>query len=322
MAGAGYKLFQTGAVLTASDVNTYLNEQAVMRFANAAARTTALSGVLAEGMVSYLMDTNAVEVYDGSAWVGVATGDITSVTAGTGLSGGGTSGAVTLSLTAPVTEVNGGTNQTTYTTGDLLYASGSNTLAKRSIGTTGQVLTVSGGLPTWSTPATSSSGLTYITQANPSASAATNVDNCFTSTYSNYLITYYLTATTTSNNRLGMRMRASGSDLTSNYKNAGSYTNGASGAIGFNDLETGYIMLSQNDSGAPYMAYGSIEVIRPQAADYTRLIIKSSGYNGTSQFSYDFRTFVNNTTSYDGFTVYIPSGNVTGNFRVYGYANS
>lgn len=99
MAGAGYKLFQTGSVLTAADVNTYLNEQTVMVFASSAARTSALSGVLAEGMVSYLQDTNAVEVYDGSAWVSIgASGDITGVTAGTGLSGGGTTGAVTVSF--------------------------------------------------------------------------------------------------------------------------------------------------------------------------------------------------------------------------------
>jgi len=69
MAGAGYKLFATGDVLTASDVNTYLMQQTVMVFANAAARTTALSGVVAEGMLSYLKDTNAVEVYDGANWV-------------------------------------------------------------------------------------------------------------------------------------------------------------------------------------------------------------------------------------------------------------
>lgn len=72
MAGAGYKLFNTGDVLTAAQVNTYLQEQAVMRFANAAARTTALSGVLSEGMMSYLDDTNSVEVYNGSAWVSIA----------------------------------------------------------------------------------------------------------------------------------------------------------------------------------------------------------------------------------------------------------
>jgi hypothetical protein len=85
MAGAGYKLFATGDVLTAAQVNTYLMQQTVMVFASSTARTTALSGVLAEGMVSYLQDTNLVEVYDGTAWVGF-TGDITGLTAGTGIS--------------------------------------------------------------------------------------------------------------------------------------------------------------------------------------------------------------------------------------------
>lgn len=100
MAGAGYKLFNTGDVLTAAQVNTYLQEQAVMRFASAAARTTALSGVLAEGMVSYLMDTDSVEVYNGTSWVGVASGDITAVTTGSdsGLTGGVTTGAADLKL--------------------------------------------------------------------------------------------------------------------------------------------------------------------------------------------------------------------------------
>jgi hypothetical protein len=74
MAGAGYKLFATGDVLTAAQVNTYLNEQTVMVFADSAARTTALSGVLAEGMMSYLQDTDSVEVYDGSAWTAVGGG--------------------------------------------------------------------------------------------------------------------------------------------------------------------------------------------------------------------------------------------------------
>lgn len=98
MAGAGYKLFNSGDVLTAAQVNTYLMQQTVMVFANSSARTTALSGVLAEGMLSYLLDTNAVEKYDGSSWSAIGTGDIEGVTAGTGLSGGGTSGTVTLSI--------------------------------------------------------------------------------------------------------------------------------------------------------------------------------------------------------------------------------
>lgn len=99
MAGAGYKLFATGDVLTAAQVNTYLMQQTIMVFANSTARTTALSGVLAEGMFSYLQDTNSTEYYDGTAWQSISNpGDITAVTAGTGLSGGGSSGAVTLSI--------------------------------------------------------------------------------------------------------------------------------------------------------------------------------------------------------------------------------
>ena len=49
----------------------------------------------------------------------------------------------------------GGTGFTTYTTGDILYSNATNSLAKRSIGVTGQVLTVSGGVPAWANPAVS-----------------------------------------------------------------------------------------------------------------------------------------------------------------------
>ena len=86
MAGAGYKLFVSGDVLTAAQVNTYLNEQTVMVFATSAARTSALSAVLAEGMMSYLQDSNTVFYYDGAAWNALASGDLTAITAGTGIS--------------------------------------------------------------------------------------------------------------------------------------------------------------------------------------------------------------------------------------------
>jgi hypothetical protein len=46
----------------------------------------------------------------------------------------------------------GGTGLTSYTTGDTIYASASNVLSKLGIGSTGQVLTVVGGIPAWSTP--------------------------------------------------------------------------------------------------------------------------------------------------------------------------
>jgi len=66
------------------------------------------------------------------------------------LTGVGTITTGTWNATA-VGEVYGGTAQTSYTTGDILYASGSNTLSKLGIGSSNQVLTVTGGVPAWST---------------------------------------------------------------------------------------------------------------------------------------------------------------------------
>ena len=65
-----------------------------------------------------------------------------------------------------IAEIYGGTNQTTYATGDMLYASAANTLSKRTIGSTGNVLSVVGGVPTWA--ATSTLGLLSSTSINTS----------------------------------------------------------------------------------------------------------------------------------------------------------
>jgi hypothetical protein len=105
-----------------------------------------------------------------------ASADIQGVTAGTGLTGGGTSGTVTLDVDTAViqarvanvtdTEIGylDGVNSAlqtqldakiaktlTTTTGDIIYASAANTPARLGIGTTGQVLKVSSGLPSWGT---------------------------------------------------------------------------------------------------------------------------------------------------------------------------
>jgi len=67
MAGLGRKVFEANEVLTAADVNGYLMDQSVMRFANSASRTTVI-GTPTEGMLTYLDDTNSLEVFDVSAF--------------------------------------------------------------------------------------------------------------------------------------------------------------------------------------------------------------------------------------------------------------
>lgn len=63
----GKKTFVDGNTLTAADVNGYLMDQSVMRFASASARDTAIPSPT-EGMVCYLDDLNYLMVYTGSAW--------------------------------------------------------------------------------------------------------------------------------------------------------------------------------------------------------------------------------------------------------------
>jgi len=72
MAGAGAKLFQSGDVLTAEQVNTFLMDQAIMRFATTAARDAAFGGggepTLAEGMFAYIDADDSLYYYSSSAW--------------------------------------------------------------------------------------------------------------------------------------------------------------------------------------------------------------------------------------------------------------
>jgi len=124
-AGLGFKDFTTGEVLTAADVDGYLM-QGVWVFASAAARDAAVTSPQ-EGNFAYLKDTNVTTYYTGSAWANLDT---------TG-------------MTNPMT-----------TTGDIIYSSSGSTPARLGIGSTGNVLTVAGGVPSWAAP-TSSSGPTF-----------------------------------------------------------------------------------------------------------------------------------------------------------------
>jgi len=75
--------------------------------------------------------------------------------------------ALAQTFSSPIAATSGGTAQSTYTTGDIIYASGTNTLSKLAIGTAGQALTVSGGVPAWA----AAGGSTSLTTTSFTATA-------------------------------------------------------------------------------------------------------------------------------------------------------
>jgi hypothetical protein len=67
MAGAGFKTFNAGDILGATDLNTYLMQQSVMVFATSAARGSAVTSP-SQGMTYYQSDEGRTYTYSGSAW--------------------------------------------------------------------------------------------------------------------------------------------------------------------------------------------------------------------------------------------------------------
>lgn len=93
----GWKDFSTGDVLTAADMDGYVMAQIIAVFASSTARDAAITSPQ-EGQHCFLTDTNSFMFYNGSSWEASPVGDITGVTAGTAMSGGGTSGGVTVNV--------------------------------------------------------------------------------------------------------------------------------------------------------------------------------------------------------------------------------
>ena len=203
------------------------------------------------------------------------------------------------------------------TLGDVEYRSSTaNTNTRLGIGTTGQVLTVSGGVPAWTTLA-SGSGLTKIVTANFSAAATVGINQCFTSTYVNYIIVLnafgmnaqgqlymrFQTGTNTvvsSGDYYGSGWSAKNDNTTSQFSNSGSTAFTLAPIVATNLRQNFTINISNVGNSSQD---GNI----------------SSLGNGSGNGIATYAGIINAAATYTG-VQFLGDGNLTGTYTVYGLA--
>ena len=303
-AGLGFKTFTTGEVLSASDVNGYLM-QGVLVFASAAARNAAITSPQ-EGQFAYTKDTNGLWYYDGAAWVASgATGDIEGVTAGTGISGGGTSGTVTIT-NSMATAIDA--------KGDLIAGTGADAFSRVAVGSNNQVLTADSSTATgikWAS--VSAGGMTLL--ASGSLSGTTTTISSISASYNNLvlMVDSYWESGSTATPTPGLRFN---SDTGTNYYNFTATVNGANF-----DRQSSQFLVATNGSAS--YGFSQVEIFDYASTAHWkvgRVISASSTHVGGAAINANLLNLVwNNTSAIDTITFGAPSSGWSGgNYKLYG----
>jgi len=161
-------------------------------------------------------------------------------------------------------------------------------------------------------------GLQYITGQTFTDVSSVSVNNCFTSTYANYrIIMRFLMSATTAELRSRLRFSGTDNSTASSYQRSG-YLASATTSLAVNGGALDYLFHgATSSSGAHYLWY---ELMSPAITESTAMM--SNFFQGTGNLSYGHQALHTQGAAYDGITLYVSSGTITGTLRIYGYRNS
>jgi hypothetical protein len=197
----------------------------------------------------------------------------------------------------------------TTTTGDIIYASSANTPARLGIGSTGNVLTVSGGVPAWSAPAASGS-MTLLSTTTVSASSTITLS----SISQDYIHLQVILDNPTVSAQNAIRFRFN-SDTNTRYRNLAdpldlnntfnsdfmraSGTIGTSGAVSCSIIDIPSYTNTYSYKYSQYCYFG-------KEATTTNAQIEG------------FANIYNQTDAITSLTFFVPTGTFSGTIRLYG----
>lgn len=204
------------------------------------------------------------------------------------------------------------------TTGDTIYSSPGSTPVRRAIGTTGQVLTVSGGVPTWATPG---SGLTLVSRSSFSsvATTTTTFDNVFSSTYAQYMIVIENMFCSSGGASGYFQWRVGGSTQAGgNY--LGAAFGYATGGPGLTTININGTQGTLSYVGGTAISGLGMNLVAAQVGASGRPQLWGSGMDSANNLQINTGFYYGITIAADGFILSASAGNISGTVAIYGMA--
>lgn len=164
-------------------------------------------------------------------------------------------------------------------------------------------------------------GLTIVQAATAFTTvSAININSVFTSTYTNYRIVFNPSAASAGGS-ITMKMRASGTDTSTNYATRTFYGSPATGGVYTSDslgTDEWYLGNISTTSGT---GNGVIDIYNPQTTVPTAITAQFlGGETGVGIFTYLTAGHQNSATQFDGLSFLISAGTFTGTYTIYGYS--
>ena len=240
-------------------------------------------------------------------WINNDTGDITGVTAGTGISGGGTSGTVTIT-NSMATEITAA--------GDIIVGTGSGTFDNLPIGTTGQVLTadttVSPYKVKWATAAGGTANWSLLNAGGTALTGAQTITVSGISGVDKIMIMVSGASSANTASYIGFRLNA---DTGSNYTTSSVDLNGANtysaSIVGRSFYTDTYIALGRMSGSATSTVSGSVMLSGANASG-----VKAFSYAGSAdpagsnnQFAYIGYGYYSGSSTISSISIYSSTGN-------------
>jgi hypothetical protein len=223
------------------------------------------------------------------------------------------------------TQVDAKTAKSTLTTtGDIYYASAANTPARLAIGSTSNVLTVAGGIPSWAAPAGGGGGMTFIQRSTFSnvAGTSTTFDGVFTTSYETYFVNIENIFSASAGDDLQLQFIYSGTTQPNTYYAANINTSYAAGSVSLtNTSNTTQITLTDNSGDTADRI--AAQFYFNQVGNTSERCLINGMINNTNKISVEIIAGINYTARlYTGFLLKSSSANISGTVTIFGVNKS